>query len=34
MSAEEAQQRVEKALSDFVDDIEKSNLRQMQVTDT
>lgn len=31
MSAEEAQHRVQTALSDFVDDIEKSKLRQMQV---
>lgn len=31
MSAEEAQHRVQTALSNFVDDIEKTKLRQMQV---
>jgi hypothetical protein len=29
--AEDAQRRVESALSNFVDEIEKSNLRKMQV---
>lgn len=29
--AEDAQRRVESALSSFVDEIEKSNLRKMQV---
>lgn len=29
--AEEAQRKIETALSDFVDEIERSHLRQMQV---